>query len=81
VSGLVFALDGILIGAGDQRFLAVAMALAFAVFVPFAIAVDATDAGIGWLWASLLLFMAARGWGLWHRFGTNRWAVIGAVRA
>jgi putative MATE family efflux protein len=81
VSGLVFALDGILIGAGDQRFLAVAMAIAFAVFIPFAIAVDVTNAGIGWLWATLLLFMGARGWGLWRRFGTNRWAVTGAVRA
>jgi putative MATE family efflux protein len=81
VSGFVFALDGILIGAGDQRYLAVAMAVAFAAFVPLAVVVDLTGAGIGWLWAALLLFMAARGWGLAHRFGTNAWAVTGAVRA
>ena len=81
VSGLVFALDGILIGAGDQRFLAVAMAAAFAFYLPFAIAVDVTSAGIGWLWAAMLLFMAARGWGLYRRFDGDRWAVTGAVRA
>ena len=81
VSGLVFALDGILIGAGDQRFLAVAMAAAFVAYVPFADAVDLTGAGLGWLWASMLLFMAARGWALYRRFDGDAWAVTGAVRA
>ena len=81
VSGLVFALDGILIGAGDQRFLAVAMAAAFVAYVPFAVAVDLTGAGLGWLWASMLLFMAARGWALYRRFDGDAWAVTGAVRA
>ena len=36
VNGVVFALDGVLIGAGDMRFLAVAMVGAAVVFVPLA---------------------------------------------
>lgn len=81
VSGLVFALDGILIGAGDQRFLAAAMAAAFVLYLPIAIAIDVTDAGIGWLWSAMLLFMLARGAGLYRRFIGDAWAVTGAVRA
>ena len=34
VAAVVFALDGILIGAGDTRYLAAAMVVAFVVFVP-----------------------------------------------
>jgi putative MATE family efflux protein len=81
MSGAAFALDGILIGAGDLRYLAFAMAAALLVFVPLAVAVDVTDAGIGWLWAAMLAFMAARCWGLYRRFATDAWAVTGAVRA
>ena len=80
LSGAAFALDGILIGAGDMRYLAWAMFAALLVFVPLAIAVDVTDAGIGWLWAALLAFMAARCWGMYRRFDTDAWAVTGAVR-
>jgi putative MATE family efflux protein len=81
MSGAAFALDGILIGAGDLRYLAFAMAAALLVFVPLAVAVNVTDAGIGWLWAAMLAFMAARCWGLYRRFATDAWAVTGAVRA
>jgi Na+-driven multidrug efflux pump len=80
MSGVAFALDGILIGAGDLRYLALAMAAALLVFVPLAIAVDVADAGIGWLWAAMLAFMAARCWGLYRRFDSDAWAVTGAVR-
>ncbi len=81
LSGVVFALDGVLIGAGDQRYLAWAMAVAALAYVPLAWAVAVVDAGIGWLWASLVAFMAFRAIGMWHRYRTNRWAVTGAVRA
>ena len=81
LSGVAFALDGILIGAGDLRYLAFAMTGALLVFVPLAIAVDIADAGIGWLWAAMLAFMAARCWGMYRRFVTNAWAVTGAVRS
>jgi putative MATE family efflux protein len=78
VNGAVFALDGILIGAGDQRFLAWAMVGAAAVFVPMVIAVLAVDAGIGWLWFSLEVLMLARLVPLALRYRTGRWAVTGA---
>jgi MATE family, multidrug efflux pump len=37
----------------DMRFLAWAMILAAAVFIPAALLILALDAGIGWLWAAL----------------------------
>ena len=45
VNAVAFVLDGVLIGAGDMRFLAWAMAGAAAVFVPPAAAVRVLDAG------------------------------------
>ena len=80
VNAVAFVLDGILIGAGDMRFLAWAMAGAAAVFVPPAVAVAALDAGIGWLWACLGLLMVTRAVSLWVRFASDRWVVLGAVR-
>ena len=81
VNGVVFALDGILIGAGDAAFLAKAMVGAFVGFAAAIAVVLATDAGIGWLWASLGLFMVLRLLPLWRRFEAGTWAVAGAVRA
>jgi putative MATE family efflux protein len=80
LNGAVFALDGILIGAGDQRFLAWAMVVAFALYVPAAVAVGATGAGLGWLWTALAVFMAARGAVLGLRLTGDKWTVTGAVR-
>jgi putative MATE family efflux protein len=78
LNAVVFALDGILIGAGDLRFLAQAMVVAFAVFVALAVGVWATGAGMGWLWAAIVGLMVARMLPLWHRFRTERWIVVGA---
>ncbi len=80
VNGVAFVLDGILIGAGDMRFLAWAMAGAAAVFIPAAVTVALLDAGIGWLWAALGLLMATRAATLLARFTGDRWVVLGAVR-
>lgn len=80
ICGAVFALDGILIGAGDQRYLARAMAGAAAVFVAGAAAVLAAGAGLGWLWLALTAFMAARLAPLWRRYRSDAWVVVGAVR-
>ena len=68
---------GILIGAGDQRFLAWAMAGAFAVYAPAALMVRLAGGGLGWLWAALGLFMVARWVTLHARFRTDRWIVLG----
>jgi len=80
VNGVAFVLDGILIGAGDLRFLARAMVGAMAVFLVAAGAVAATGAGIGWLWAALALLMVVRAGTLLHRFRHGAWAVTGATR-
>ncbi len=80
VNGVVFALDGVLIGAGDMRFLAVAMVGAAMVFAPLAFWVMAADAGIGWLWGAMWALMGARLIGLLWRFSGSRWLVSGAIR-
>jgi Na+-driven multidrug efflux pump len=77
VNGAVFALDGILIGAGDQRFLAWAMVGAAAIFIPMVISIRALDAGIGWLWFALEVLAVARLVPLALRYRTGRWAVVG----
>ena len=78
LNGLVFALDGILIGAGDMAYLAKAMVAAALLFVPIAVGVRLVDAGIGALWAGLWVLMAARAALLLARFRSGRWAVTGA---
>jgi putative MATE family efflux protein len=80
LNAVAFVLDGVLIGAGDMRFLAWAMIVAAGVFIPAALAVLALDAGIGWLWASLGLLMATRASTLLARFASGRWIVLGARR-
>jgi MATE family, multidrug efflux pump len=81
-NGAVFALDGILIGAGDTRFLMWGMlASAVGVFVPIALAALAFDWGIVGVWCGLVGLIVARlvtcGW----RFRGRRWAIVGATRA
>lgn len=81
VNAVAFVLDGVLIGAGDMRFLAWAMVGAAALFVPAALAVVALDLGIGWLWAALGLLMATRATTLSARFRSGRWVVLGVPLA
>ena len=79
-NGIVFALDGILIGAGDLRFLAWSMLLASSVLAMFGLLVLALDAGIGWLWAGLHAWMFTRLAMLSWRFVSDNWLVSGADR-
>jgi Na+-driven multidrug efflux pump len=78
LNGAVFALDGILIGAGDQRYLAIAMVGAAALFVPAVLLVRYYDLGIGWLWLAIEGLMVARLLPLAQRYRSNRWIVLGA---
>lgn len=80
LNGAAFVLDGLLIGAGDMRFLAKAMVGALVVMTPAAAAVLALDLGIGWVWASVALLMAARVVPLSLRWRSGAWAVTGAER-
>ncbi|MPZ89865.1 MAG: MATE family efflux transporter [Nitriliruptorales bacterium] len=79
VNAIVFVLDGILIGTGDMRYLAWAMAAA-AVFAPAAILVVVLDLGIGWLWTAIGVLMFARMAALLARFAGSAWQVTGATR-
>ncbi len=73
INGVVFALDGILIGAGDLWFLARWMVIAFVAFGLSATAVLITGAGLGWLWAGLWVFMTVRMVPLLRRWRSRRW--------
>jgi putative MATE family efflux protein len=76
-NGAVFALDGILIGAGDTRFLMWAMLASAAVYVPVALAALAFDWGIVGVWVGLLGLIAVRLATCSYRFAGRRWAVVG----
>ncbi len=80
VAGAVFVLDGILIGAGDSRYLAAAMGVATLLYLPLVGLVSALDGGLIALWAAFSLWVVARLVGMGARFATDRWAVTGAVR-
>ena len=65
MGGWVFVLDGVLIGAGDGRYLAAVGMLTLVVYAPAALAVHAWapvgTGGLVWLWIAFAgLFMAAR---------------------
>ncbi|MGZ4119832.1 MAG: MATE family efflux transporter [Actinomycetota bacterium] len=76
VNAAVFVLDGVLIGAGDVAFLAVAMgAASLTLFAPAAAIVLDVHAGVLWLWAALGLLMLGRLAGVGSRFAGVRWTV------
>jgi putative MATE family efflux protein len=80
MSGVVFVLDGVLIGAGDGRYLAWAGVITLVCFAPLAYAVLLTDAGLMWLWAAFSGFMLARLVTLVLRERSTAWMVTGAYR-
>ena len=77
IGGAVFALDGILIGAGDTRFLMWSMLAASALFVALAALALVFDWGIVGVWAALDVLIATRLALLAPRFARRRWAVVG----
>ncbi|MFD4131665.1 MATE family efflux transporter [Streptomyces goshikiensis] len=80
VSGIVFVLDGVLMGAGDGRYLAWAMLLTLAVFTPAALLVPALGGGLTALWWAMTLMMLVRMATLQLRARSGRWLVAGATR-
>lgn len=84
IAGWVFVLDGVLIGAGDGRYLAWASVVSVLAFLPAAWAVVALDltgvAGIVGLWCAIGVWTVARLVTLTLRERGGRWAVTGAVR-
>lgn len=79
VSGVVFVLDGVLIGAGDNRFLAVASMATTGVFLACAYATLRAGGGLIGLWL-VGAFMIARLIVLSGRARTPAWTVTGARR-
>ncbi|MGW1196968.1 MATE family efflux transporter [Streptomyces sp. NPDC002536] len=80
VAGVVFVLDGVLMGAGDGPYLAWAMLATLGVFAPVALLVPGLGGGLTVLWWAMTLMMAVRLATLWQRARSGRWIVTGAVR-
>ena len=80
-NGAVFALDGILIGAGDTRFLMWGMLAAAAVYVPVALLALDQGWGIRGVWLGLAGLIAVRLATCGARFAGSRWVLTGATVA
>ena len=77
LSGAVFALDGILIGASDGPFIAGSMVVALVATVSALGAAAALDWGIRGVWAALAVLVAVRLLTMAGRFRRRRWLVTG----
>ncbi|MFF3629541.1 MATE family efflux transporter [Streptomyces sp. NPDC002164] len=80
IAGVVFVLDGVLMGAGDGPYLAWAMIVTLAVFAPAALLVPPLGGGLTALWWAMTLMMAVRMATLWLRTRSGKWVVTGATR-
>ena len=86
VCGFVFVLDGVLIGAGDARYLAIAGVVNLVVYLPLLALVGAAGLsgaeGIVWLWVAFGVgYMLARAATLGWRIRNDHWMVTGATRS
>ncbi|MHA6761612.1 MATE family efflux transporter [Streptacidiphilus sp. PAMC 29251] len=79
VCGVVFVLDGVLMGAGDGPYLAWAMVATLAAYAPVALTVG--SGSLNALWGAITLCMVVRLLFLTLRARTGAWLVTGAVRA
>ena len=77
LNGAVFALDGILIGAGDVRYLMWSMLAAGLVSVAVALVALDQDWGVVGVWSALLALIVVRLATLTPRFVGRRWLVAG----
>ncbi|MGW0553410.1 MATE family efflux transporter [Streptomyces sp. NPDC002926] len=80
IAGVVFVLDGVLMGAGDGSYLAGAMLVTLAVFAPVALLIPTFGGGLTALWWAMTLMMNVRMLTLWLRMRSGRWLVTGATR-
>ncbi|MDP9116036.1 MAG: MATE family efflux transporter [Actinomycetota bacterium] len=80
-AGVVFALDGVLIGAGDVGYLrTITLIAAVGAFAPLNLAALRWHWGIAGVWAGLAAFIAVRFAGMVARTRGDRWLVLGAMR-
>jgi putative MATE family efflux protein len=79
-AGIVFGLDGVLIGAGDVAFLrTITVVAALGGFVPITLAAAHWGWGIGGVWAGLTAFILVRLVGMVWRARTDHWVVLGSA--
>lgn len=82
VAGMVFVLDGVLIGAGDGTYLAWAGLVVLAAYAPVALWAATLPHGLVAVWVAMtVVFMGARGVLLSWRARGDRWLVTGATAA
>jgi putative MATE family efflux protein len=80
IAGVVFVLDGVLIGAGDGTYLAWAGLAVLAVYAPVVLLVGGLGGGVVAVWATLsALLMGARFVVLTVRVRGDAWMVIGTT--
>jgi putative MATE family efflux protein len=81
VAGVVFALDGVLLGAGDAAFLRTAtLGCAVLGFLPLIWLSELAGWGLRGIWAGLTVFVVLRMVTVVVRVRSDRWLVAGAVR-
>jgi Na+-driven multidrug efflux pump len=78
VAGYVFVADGVLMGAGDFRYLATAMLATLAAYLVVVSVVRAAGGGLVHVWSAFVVMMVVRGVTLWARLRAEAWAVTGA---
>jgi len=79
VAGVVFVLDGVLIGAGDGRYLAWAGVVVLCGYAPLVLLSGWAGTALPWVWVVFsLAFMGGRFATLLHRALGDRWLVTGA---
>jgi putative MATE family efflux protein len=79
LAGYVFVLDGVLIGAGDARYLALAGVVCLAAYLPLLFLIAQLGAPLPWLWVAFGLgYIGARALTLGLRARTDKWIVTGA---
>jgi putative MATE family efflux protein len=81
LAGVVFALDGVLIGAGDVRYMRdLTIVATLGGFLPAIWLAYWLQLGLGGVWAGLMLFIVIRLVALLARIRSGRWAVVGVTR-
>lgn len=83
ICGLVFVLDGVLIGAGDARYLAIAGLITLLLYLPMLFVITRFEhsgvSAVGWIWVAFGVgFMAARAITLSWRVRNDAWMRLGA---
>jgi putative MATE family efflux protein len=81
VAGIVFALDGVLLGAGDNVYMRnITVAAALLGFIPLCLLTLPLGLGLTGVWAGLTAFIVFRLVGMSWRTRSGRWLVVGEQR-